>query len=815
ARAAGRTVVFGRCWDGSGAPPFWPWAQAVRELTGRDGELAELVGAGEGFPLYEAVVRLVNGYGRVLVVLDDLQWADASSLGLLEFLATTRACPRLTVVATYRDTDVAQPLSRHLPALVRLPHAERITLAGLSEGDIGEYLGREGADPALAGRMARLTAGNPFFLGEVVRLGEGVAAPDAVADVVMGRVAALPPHTGEVLTAAALLGREARLDVLLDVLADTAGVPQDQVLDILDAAVRARLLAERAEPPIGHRFVHDIVRDVLRAGLAPLRRRRLHAQVAAVLERRGDAPPAEIAHHYREGLVLTGTAAKAIEYSRQAAAHATGQLAHEDAVEHLGHAVRLTGEPAGGDLALRCDLLLDLAEAQAAAGMSTAVRATLDEAAALAEEMGDIDRLARAALGFSDLIYWLMFEEWAGMDRFAARIERVLRDQPGDSPWAPQLLAALAVAGYYRRSLDESAGLAMEAVRMARRSGDDRSLLRTLVAHEMLLRGDADPRERQALVDEIIEIGVRIGDLPYEWLGREADYIMRVSAGDFDRADELLTWLYETALSLRQPAMLSLAAWQKAVTAYLRGRFDEALAGAEESGLAHPEGALGRGDPDSRTQLFRSLVLRCRDRAAEALAVADGMPAGAPDDLSRRLVRCLALLDLNEAGDDPDAAGDGLSEAGDDLDAAGDDRGRRDEARAVLAELAADGFEAVEHDLYYRFIADALSEICLAVGDTAAARALYDRITVKDGLFGWSLAGLCLGRLAMVLGDTALAERHLREGLAFVTSSGARLYEAPVLALLAEVTGDAEIRGEAARAAAGRVSGAGRPGEVE
>lgn len=379
------------------------------------------------------------------------------------------------------------------------------------------------------------------------------------------------------------------------------------------------------------------------------------------------------------------------------------------------------------------------------------------------------------------------------MDRFAARIERVLRDHPGDSPWAPQLLAALAVAGYYRRSIEESGDLAMEAVRRARRSGDDRSLLRALVAHEMLLRGDADPRERQALVDEIIEVGVRIGDLPYEWLGREADYIMRVSAGDFDRADELLAWLYETALSLRQPAMVSLAAWQTAITAYLRGRFGEALARAEESGLAHPEGALGRGDPDARTQLFRALVLRSCGRAAEALAMADLMPAGRPDDLSRRLVRCLALLDLGAAA--PDAAGAHLD--------------RRGEVRAVLAELSADGFEAVGHDLYYRFIADALSEICLAVGDPAAARALYDRITLKNGLFGWSLAELCLGRLAVALGDVALAERHLREGLDFVRSSGALLYEAPVLALLAEVTGDEEIGEEAARAAERRVSGAG------
>ncbi|MCW2882926.1 MAG: ATPase-like protein [Sphaerisporangium sp.] len=773
ARAAGRTVVFGRCWDGSGAPPFWPWAQAMRELTGRDGELAELAGAGEGFPLYEAVARLVNGHDRVLVVLDDLQWADASSLGLLEFLATTRACPRLGVVATYRDTEVGQSLSRPLSALARLPHVERITLRGLPEEAIGEYLGKAGADPALAGEMARLTAGNPFFLGEVVRLGEGAPAPEAVSDVVRGRIAALPPHTGEVLTAAALLGREAELDVLLDVLAEVADVPQDQVLDALDAAVGARLLAERADPPIGYRFVHDIVRDVLRSGLAPLRRRRLHARVAAVLERRGGSPLAEIAHHYREGLVLAGTAGKAIEYARQAAAHAMGQLAYEDAVEDLEHAVKLSAQLTFDDGPLRCDLLLELAEAQAVAGMSTAVRATLDEAAGLAEDMGDVDRLARAALGLSDLIYWLMFEEWAGLDRFTARIERVLAAHPGDSPWVPQLLAALAVVGYYGRSLDESSGLAAEAVRRARRTGDDRSLLRTLVAQEMLLRRDTDAGEQQAIIEEIIALGVRTGDLPYEWLGREADYVMRVSEGDFDRAEELLTWLYETARRLRQPAMLSLAAWQTAVTAYLRGGFDEALARAEESGLAHPEGALGRGDPDSRTQLFRSLVLRLRGRAADALVVADQALGSRPDDLSWRLVRCLALLDL----------------------------GRHDEVRAVLAELSADGFEAIGRDLLYRFISDALSEICLAVADTSAARALYDRLPRENGLFGWSLAELCRGRLALVLGDRALAERHLRQGLEFVANAGTRLYEAPVLGLLAEVTGDPSIREEAGRAA--------------
>nr|BFE87033.1 hypothetical protein GCM10020093_096340 [Planobispora longispora] len=166
-------MVWGRCWDGTGAPPFWPWTQAVQELAGVDGGLGRLAGSGR-FELYEAFAGLLNEHGRVLVVLDDLQWADASSLRLLEFLATTRLCPGLTVVATYRDTDVRPggALEQALGTLVRLPHARRLLLRGLGEAEIRQYLDRAGADPERAAEMAGLTAGNPFFLGEILHLGE-------------------------------------------------------------------------------------------------------------------------------------------------------------------------------------------------------------------------------------------------------------------------------------------------------------------------------------------------------------------------------------------------------------------------------------------------------------------------------------------------------------------------------------------------------------------------------------------------------------------------------------------------------------------
>ncbi|WP_329425608.1 AAA family ATPase [Streptosporangium sp. NBC_01495] len=781
-------VVWGRCWSGTGAPPFWPWTQAVQDLVGRDGELAQLAGAGPAgqagqFALYEAFARLLNEHGRVLVVLDDLQWADTSSLRLLEFLASTRLCPELTVVATYRDTDVrpGEPLEHALGALLRLPHVRRLLLRGLAEGEIREYLGRAGADQGLAAEMGRLTAGNPFFLGEVLQLGE---TPEALSDVVRGRMAGLPPGTEEVLTVAALLGREAATDILTRV----AGLPEERVLDIVDAAVGARLLVEGDGPSC--RFVHDIVRDVLREALPPLRRRRLHARIAEVLEERSGTRLTEIAHHYREGLLNPRMAGKAIGYTRRAAAQATAQFAHEDAVENLERAIAMIDRLPGPDDALRCDLLLDLAEAQTAAGMSTAAHASLEVAAEIAERLGDDNRLARAALGFSDPIYLAMYEEMTGIDRLAERIDRVLAsDLAGDSPWRAQLLAAAALTGSTVRPVERSVEMAGEAVRLARLAGDDRTLSRTLIVLEILLRSGHDHGRREAVAAEIVEIGRRTGDLVVEWIGRENEYVELNARGASGRAAELLAWLRETAERLRLPSMVSLAAWQTAVHAYLSGRFADALAAADASGAAHPEGALGRDDARLRREMFRFLSLRAAGRAhlasepgkagepgeahgsgeahgpgregeaGQALALADEMLARRPGQKPWRILRCLALVDL----------------------------GRTAEARDVFAELSRDGFAEIGPELAYRFVPDVVSEICAALGDEAAGEILYARLAPHAGrLLGWSLTDLCLARLALLGGDEDRAEAHLRAAGAFAAKAGLRVHEPAIRALAGE-----------------------------
>ncbi|GAA0430560.1 ATPase AAA [Acrocarpospora corrugata] len=724
AHSAGRVVV-GRCWDGGGAPPFWPWVQAFRELTGQAGELAEITGATGKFPLYEAVGRLFN-VGPVVVILDDLQWADASSLRLLDFLATTRSCPELTVLATYRDTEVSEPLARTLAALSRLPHVERITLGGLSEEAVAEYLERSGADPARAGEELRRTGGNPFFLG----LGE--EAPGAVADVLRGRLAAMPPGAHDVLSAAALLGREAELGVLLDVL----DLPQDDVLDVLDAAVQSRLLTERA---LVYAFSHDIVRDVLRDGLAPLRRRRLHARVAAVLEARG-THLAELAYHYREGLVIAGMAAKAIEYARQAARHATEQFAYEDSAAHMEQAVALTGQLPVTDLELRCDLLIELAEAQSLAGMNSRVHATLDEAAALADRLGDDERLAQAALGFSDPLGWAMYEEWAASEALIGRIDRALAG--AGERWRSPLLAASAIMGSFSRPQAESRELAAQAVQEAK---DDRSLLRALSAAEILSRGLAGSGERNEIVTRMAETAAATGELVDEWLASEARYVEMFSGGQYVEAGPLLDWLRQTAQRLRQPALIGLAGWQAAIRAYLAGDLDTAIAEAEEAARAHPEGALGGDGAQLRALLMRAQAARLRGTPSAALAIADDVLKTRPGQPVWTVLRCHALLDLD----------------------------RHDEAATIFATLAEDGFAAIANDLTYRFVPDSLSRICATLGATQAAEALYTRFTPSAGrLLGWSSADLCLAHLAQTLNRPTTAAQHRADARHFLTTSG-------------------------------------------
>jgi DNA-binding SARP family transcriptional activator len=389
---AGVTVAWGRCYDGDGAPAFWPWLQVTRALIadipaeGRPAPLGpwaadlapllpELTSLVPGAPVASPVVELEAARFRVyqavlhllrrsaeasplLVIVDDLHWADVASLRLLVFLAREVPQLRVLLLGTYRDVDAPHeaPLAETLGALAREP-VTRLTLDGLGDADIAHLMSTTlgaAADGELVHVVRERTEGNPFFVTELTRLihsegqtraGDAITAvrqriPDRVRDVLARRLARLPEQTTTVLRVAAVAARAFDLDLIEAV----TGLDDEDALDGVEAAVLAGLVAEDEQTAGRYRFTHTLIRDTVYGRLTRARRVRLHARVGAALaglHRPGDQQHVlQIAHHAWIAVPVTGAAA-AVPHLLPAADHAMAVLAYEEAERQLRRALDL------------------------------------------------------------------------------------------------------------------------------------------------------------------------------------------------------------------------------------------------------------------------------------------------------------------------------------------------------------------------------------------------------------------------------------------------------------------------------------------
>ncbi|MGH9157254.1 MAG: BTAD domain-containing putative transcriptional regulator [Acidimicrobiales bacterium] len=396
----GGASAVGRCHPGEGAPSFWPWVQVVRCLLADTGdkalraalgpaaaEIAQIVPevkdvvdeveppppldpAAARFRLYDAFAgflgRLASGRALV-VILDDLHWADLASLELLELVAGRAASTGLMVVGAFRDNDVTAlsgPLARTLGTLARSPELHRVALAGLSRDEVARFIADTAgieASPAVAATIHARTAGNPFFVAELTRLlasrdalsggradddDASSAVPPGVRAVIRLRLAALPAPTTELLELASVAGR----DIEVGLVAAAAALDGVEVLDRLDAATATGVVVEDPVVVGRLRFSHGLVQETIYRDLTAARRARLHARVAAGLRRlHGDVSggAVELAHHLYQAAPVLGPEepfAAAIRASRVAEAG----LGYEQAEEQLRRAVELTGMMATG-----------------------------------------------------------------------------------------------------------------------------------------------------------------------------------------------------------------------------------------------------------------------------------------------------------------------------------------------------------------------------------------------------------------------------------------------------------------------------------
>jgi DNA-binding CsgD family transcriptional regulator/RecA/RadA recombinase len=601
-REAGAVVTWGRCPEGTGAPPFTPWPQVLRtwfEQAGSDElarvaapsapflallvpEVAEELGSDEipgaedpaaRFRLVEAVGETVSRAGMVrpwVIVIDDLHAADPSSIAVAESVARASVDAGVLVVATYRDTEASDALVEAVARIGRHPRALHLALSGLEAPDVGRCIEAVSGAPVpdrLAHDMWSRTDGNPFFVKELTRAGESDHLPASLRAVLGARLAGLPAETGCVLETAAVFGRAFRDGWL----AEATGLEMKDLLDRLEPAVTASLVEAGG---IGrHRFVHQLVREALLHKLPVARRAELHGRVGEVIERLEGAALDdhldELAMHYTEAAQL-GQVDRAVRFQELAARRARHVLAFHEVAHHLARACELAQLDPELSQERRCDLFLAQGSAWAAVTDFDRARHAYSEAAAVARTLGDHHRLATAAIGH------------LGPSRMEVPASSIplLDEAIAAIPREEEALRARLVA---HRSLavpffwgNERREWAERAVRLASATDDP---LATALATRSLAMVSFDPAELDQvaqLVERSMAAARRIGDpvqIGESWMARR--WLDSVT-GDFAGYDRLVdTQPFEPTRGqgpFVQLIGLGLRTWQH----LMDGRFDQA-----------------------------------------------------------------------------------------------------------------------------------------------------------------------------------------------------------------------------------------------
>jgi DNA-binding CsgD family transcriptional regulator/tetratricopeptide (TPR) repeat protein len=525
----GARVLVGGCLQvGDVGLPYVPFIDAFRDVGAKPDEaelVAPLVAAvpglgrllpatreegaeppppADGFEqvqLLDGVLTLLDRLGErapLLLVIEDLHWADAASRHLLGFLARTLRSSRILLVASYRSDELHRrhPLRPLLAELIRIPAVERIEVPPFSREELAEYVqalvGGEVPSAAVDRILAR-SEGNAFFAEELVAAGavrSEVLLPDALADVLLGRIEALPELAREVLKVAAAAGR----GVSHQLLVAAAGRPEAELEEGLREAIGAQVLVTDPASD-SYRFRHALLQEVVYGDLLPGERSRLHATYARLLADKG--PAAELAYHCLAGHDLPGALAALV----RAAGEARAVFAPSEALGHLTSAIELWDRVPDAEKVAGIDLVDLNLRAAAAASDSGEFRRAISlarDAVALAEGL-------RAAQANERLANYLL-EGDGDVDQMLATARRAVELVPAEPPTA---LRARVTAGLARvlqalRRYDEARRWCDEALSVARAAGSANEETHALITLAVLeSRHDNAPVARSLLQDAL------------------------------------------------------------------------------------------------------------------------------------------------------------------------------------------------------------------------------------------------------------------------------------------------------------------------
>ncbi len=517
-------VLWGRCPEEPGAPPYWPWVQLIRRYALQHNEItfAEVMGTAAPqiaaldprtslpaqpetdavqarFRLFDAIAgfwQRAAARQPLLLVFDDLHQADVPSLKLLEFVLAEAGRSALMILATYRDAEIVRqhPLADSLAQLHRHSHVQRLLLGGFSAAESALFVAAAGlGSNELALALHDQTDGHPLFLAELTRDLQQprsgsmrrvpMGVPIGVRGVIGARLNRLAPQCSRVLQHAAVIGRGFGFELLVRLLEPMSA---EACRDALGEARAASLVEDAADArggPDGFQFSHALVRDALYNDIPAAQRAGLHQHVAQALEAMHavDLTPflSALAHHWHAA-GSAGDVGKAVEYATRAAQHATAMLAHEEAARHYRLAAAALGTAAQTD-AQRCVLLLGQGDAENSGGDSNFALATFTEAAACARRVGDASLLSRAAIGFGTAQWRLGVD---GTQAVLLAREALALSPAGSADTITQervrLSSMLCRALLFSNRPAEAEAAFREAVAMARRLGDPLTLFDAL-----------------------------------------------------------------------------------------------------------------------------------------------------------------------------------------------------------------------------------------------------------------------------------------------------------------------------------------------
>lgn len=761
----------------------------VPELRRRLPDLSELSGEPESerYRLFEAVVALftaISASAPILLVLDDLQWAERPTLLLLRHLARAPQPARLLILVAYRTEAGGQVLGDTFAELRREGLLTQARLAGLSERETAELVAlRAGEAPSktFARKLHRETEGNPFYIEEILRhltesgIRAGTAGatelqraglPEGVKEIIARRTDRLAPATVEWLRVAAVVGRDfdsGQLEQLL-------GVEEDEFLRALEEALAAGLLLESTADPGHYSFSHTLIREALYEGMSAPRRARLHRRVGEALEAAGETSPSALAHHFTRA-ASRDDAEKAIAYARVAAEQAVARRAHEEAAEHYARALEVATRFAPEDGSRRCELQLLLGESWVRAGERPLALGVFREAAALAQELGDNASLVRAAIGSSrryvqepgviDTAVIGLLKRALERTDGAATLERV------------RLLSRFCGAIYFSPERDQMESLADEAMRIADVLDDPEAKVYARAARRRALWDPSRIEERLATSTEMLTLARRAGDLELQLQAHAWLVVDLLERGDRAAVNAQIAAFRNGAERLRQPLYIWNAIVWRAMGALLNGRLDRA---GELAAEALASGAPGEAVTAPQYFAVQLLAIRREQgRIAELEASARQLVERNPNRAAWRAALGVVLWESGER-----------EQAGDQLEA-----------------LAAQEFTDVFLDGDWMTAMTLIADLCAGLGDETRAALVYDAMLPYAELnVVVGMAAICLGAASRYLGKLAATMgrlRDAREHFEHALAANERL-QAPVQLAHAQLDYAAALGGRGARA---------------